>query len=120
MRIRVEDIPKIAFRTRYEHYKFVVMPFGLTNAATTFMDLMNRVCRLMLDRPVIVFNDDILVCSKTREQHEQHLRKVLETLRTKRIYGSSQSVISGCERCSFWGTSSTKRVFRLIQPMLRQ
>ena len=81
MRIRDEDIPKTAFRTRYGHYEFVVMPFGLTNASTVFMGLMNRVCRPMLDQSVIVFIDDILVYSKTRVQHEQHVREVLETLR---------------------------------------
>ena len=70
MRICNEDILKTAFRTRYGHYEFVVMPFGLTNAPTVFMDLMNRVCRPMRDRSVIVFIDDILVYSKTKEQHE--------------------------------------------------
>nr|GEY30383.1 hypothetical protein [Tanacetum cinerariifolium] len=63
-RVRKEEIPKTAFRTRYGHYEFVVTPFGLTNAPTIFMDLMNWVCRLMLDNSVIVFIDDILVYSK--------------------------------------------------------
>ncbi|KAI3690327.1 hypothetical protein L2E82_48307 [Cichorium intybus] len=75
MRVREEDIPKTAFRTRYDHFEFVVMPFRLTNAPAAFMDLMNRVCRPMLDRSVIVFIDDILVYSWSREQHEQHLRE---------------------------------------------
>ena len=61
VRVRDEDVQKTAFRTRYGHDEFVVMPFGLTNAPTVFMDLMNRVCRPMLDRSVIVFIDDILV-----------------------------------------------------------
>ena len=87
MKIRDEDIPKIAFRTRYKHYNFVVMWFGLTNASTAFMDLMNRVCRPILDRSVIVFVDDILVYSETKEQHEQHLREVLDTIRMERLYG---------------------------------
>ena len=73
MRVREEDVQKTAFRTRYGHYEFVVMPFGLTNAPAAFMDLMNRVCRPMLDRSVIVFIDDILVYSKTQEEHEEHL-----------------------------------------------
>ena len=75
--MRDEDIQKTTFRTRYGHYKFVVMPFGLTNAPAVFMDLMNRVCRPMLDRSVIVFIDDILVYSRSREQHEKHLREIL-------------------------------------------
>ncbi|CAH1418427.1 unnamed protein product [Lactuca virosa] len=63
-----------------------MMPFGLTNAPPVFMDLMNRVCRPMLDRSVIVFIDDILVYSKTREQHEEHLRELLGVLRRERLY----------------------------------
>ena len=67
VRVREEDVEKTAFQTHYGHYEFVVMPFGLTNAPAVFIDLMNRVCRPMLDRSVIVFIDDILVYSKTRE-----------------------------------------------------
>ncbi|KAI3522051.1 hypothetical protein L1887_11529 [Cichorium endivia] len=77
MQVREEDVQKTAFRTRYGHFEFVVMPFGLTNAPAAFMDLMNRVCRPMLDRSVIVFIDDILVFSWSKEQHEQHLREFL-------------------------------------------
>ena len=62
------------------------MPFGLTNAPTKFMDLMNRVCRPFLDRFIIVFIDDILVYSQSKEQHSQHLRQILETLRAERLY----------------------------------
>lgn len=95
MRVRDEDVLKTAFRTRNGHYKFVVIPFGLTNALSVFMDLMNRVCRMMLDRSVIVFVYDILVYSKTQEQHEEHLREVLETLRRDRLYAK----FSKCEFC---------------------
>lgn len=73
MRVCKEDIQKTTFRTRYGHYEFVVMPFGLTNAPTVLMDLMNRVCRPMLDRSMTVFINDILVYSRSREQHEEHL-----------------------------------------------
>ena len=86
MRVRDEDVQKTAFRTRYGHYEFVVIPFGLTNAPAAFVDLMNRVCRPMLDRSVIVFIDDILVYSKTQEQHKEHLREVLEVLRREKRF----------------------------------
>nr|GEW09784.1 putative reverse transcriptase domain-containing protein [Tanacetum cinerariifolium] len=75
LRVREEDIPKTAFRTRYGHYKFQVMPFGLTNAPAVFMDLMNRVCKPYLDKFVIVFIDDILIYSKTRKSTKNILRR---------------------------------------------
>ena len=74
MRIRGQDVPKIAFRTCYGHFEFLVLPFGLTNAPALFMDLMNRVFQPYLDKFVVVFIDDILVYSKSYEEHEQHLR----------------------------------------------
>ena len=95
VKVREEDVEKTAFRTRYGHYEFVVMPFGLTNAPAVFMDLMNRVCRSMLERSVIVFIDDILVYSKTREQHEEHLQEILGVLRRERLYIK-------ISKCGFW------------------
>ncbi|GJV62246.1 putative reverse transcriptase domain-containing protein, partial [Tanacetum coccineum] len=73
LRVREEDIPKTAFRTRYSHYEFQVMPFGLTNAPTVFMDPMNRVCKPYLDKFFIVFIDDILIYSKNKQEYEEHL-----------------------------------------------
>ena len=95
LRIRNDDIPKTAFRTRYGHYEFTVMPFGLTNAPAAFMDLMNRVFKPFLDTFVIVFIDDILVYSESREQHREHLTIVLETLRKERLYAKFS-------KCEFW------------------
>jgi hypothetical protein len=81
MRINDEEISKTTFRTRYGHYEFIVVSFGLTNAPVVFMCLMNGVFRDYLDKFVIVSLDDILVYSKTEEEHEQHLRMVLQVLR---------------------------------------
>ena len=80
LKVGENDVPKTAFRTRYGHYKFLVMPFGLTNAPAAFMALMNRVFQPYLDRFVIVFIDDILVYSRSAEEHTEHLRTVLQTL----------------------------------------
>ena len=80
------DVPRTAFKTRYGHYNFLVMPFGLTNAPTTFMDLMNRVFQSFVDQFVVVFIDDILVYYKDAQEHEQHLKIVMEMLREKKLY----------------------------------
>nr|GEZ51727.1 retrotransposon protein, putative, Ty3-gypsy subclass [Tanacetum cinerariifolium] len=87
LRVREEDIPKTAFRTRYGHFEFTVMPFGLTNAPAVFMDLMNRVYRPYLDKFVIVFIDDILIYSKSKEEHEVHLKLILELLKKEKLFG---------------------------------
>ncbi|GKE94715.1 retrotransposon protein, putative, ty3-gypsy subclass, partial [Tanacetum coccineum] len=85
LRVRDEDIPKTAFRTRYGHYEFQVMPFGLTNAPAVFMDLMNRVCNPFLDKFVIVFIDDILIYSRNKVEHEGHLKQILELLKKEEL-----------------------------------
>nr|GEW32333.1 putative reverse transcriptase domain-containing protein [Tanacetum cinerariifolium] len=86
LRVRDKDIPKTAFRIRYGHYEFQVMPFGLTNAPVVFMDLMNRVCKPYLDKFVIVFIDDILIYSRNKEEHANHLGIFLELLRKENLY----------------------------------
>ena len=85
LKIKPEDIPKTAFRTRYGHYEFLVMSFGLSNAPAAFMDLMNRVFKKYLDKFVIVFIDDILIYSKTEEDHAEHLRITLEIVQKGEI-----------------------------------
>ncbi|GJS62773.1 putative reverse transcriptase domain-containing protein [Tanacetum coccineum] len=86
LRVHEDGIPKTAFRTRYGHFEFIVMPFGMTNALAVFMDLINRVCRPYLDKFIIVFIDDILIYSKTQDEHVEHLRLVLELLRKEKLY----------------------------------
>ena len=95
MKVKAEDVPKTAFRTRYGHYEFLVMPFGLTNAPAAFMDLMNRVFKSFLDQFVVVFIDDILIYSKSEEEHEEHLRVVLGILKEKKLYAK-------LKKCKFW------------------
>ena len=95
LRVKEVDVPKTAFRTRYGHYEFLVMPFGLTNAPAAFMDLMNRVFRPYLDQFVVVFIDDILVYSKDAQEHEHHLRIVLQTLRENQLF-------TKLSKCDFW------------------
>ncbi|GKB11506.1 putative reverse transcriptase domain-containing protein [Tanacetum coccineum] len=95
LRIREEDIPITAFRTRYGHYEFQVMPFGLTNAPAVFIDLMNRVCKPYLDKLVMVFIDDILIYSKNKEEHGEHLKTILYLLRSEKLYAKFS-------KCDFW------------------
>ncbi|KAL8098905.1 hypothetical protein AgCh_031571 [Apium graveolens] len=92
-KIKPEDIPKTAFRTRYVHYEFLVISFRLTNTPAAFMDSMNRVFKTYLDIYVIVFIDDILIYSKTEQEHAEHLRIVLEILRNEKLYAK----FSKCE-----------------------
>ncbi|GJV62074.1 putative nucleotidyltransferase, ribonuclease H, partial [Tanacetum coccineum] len=95
LRVQDDDISKTAFRTRYGHFEFTVIPFGLTNALAVFMDLMNRVCKPYLDKFVIVFINDILIYSKTKEDHENHLRLMLDLLRKEKLYVKFS-------KCEFW------------------
>ncbi|GJX16215.1 putative reverse transcriptase domain-containing protein [Tanacetum coccineum] len=95
LRVREKDILKTAFKTHYDHYEFQVMPFGLTNAPVVFMDLMNRVCKPYLDKFVIVFIGDILIYSKSKQEHEEHLKLILELLKKEKLYGKFS-------KCEFW------------------
>nr|GFA98217.1 putative reverse transcriptase domain-containing protein [Tanacetum cinerariifolium] len=93
--VREQVVPKTTFRTRYGHYEFQVMPFGLTNAPAVFMDLMNQVCKPYLDKFVIVFIDDILIYSKDKKKHIEHLKPILELLKEEKLYAKFLN-------CEFW------------------
>ena len=93
--MKVEDVEKTAFRTRYGHYEFLLTPFGVTNAPAAFMDLMNWIFKTYLDEFVVIFIDDILIYSKNRFEHEQHLRTVLQTLKEKKLFAK-------LTKCEFW------------------
>ena len=83
LRVRETDIPKTAFRTQYGHFELTLINFRLTNSPTAFMDPMHRIFHPYLDRFVVVLGDDILICSETEEDHEDHLRVILQTLRDR-------------------------------------
>jgi hypothetical protein len=95
IKIRLEDIPKTVFSTRYELYEYLVISFGLTNAPTHFMYLMNPVFMPELDKFVMIFIDDILVYTKNEKEHEQHLRIILQRLRDHQLYVKFS-------KCAFW------------------
>ena len=88
LRVRENDIPNTAFRTQYGHFEFTVMPFGLTNAPAAFIDLMHRVFQPYLDQFTVVFVDDILIYSQFEEEHEDHLRVVLQLLKDHQLYAN--------------------------------
>jgi len=93
--VQPEDVQKTAFRSRYDHYEYVVVLFGVTNAPAVFMDYVNRIFWPWLDKFVVVFIDDILIYSRTREDHVDHLRVVLDVLREHQLYDK-------LSKCEFW------------------
>nr|GEX67551.1 putative reverse transcriptase domain-containing protein [Tanacetum cinerariifolium] len=95
LRVLEEDILKTTFKTRYGHYEFQVMTFGLTNTPAVFMDLMNRVCKPYLDKFVIVFIDDILIYTKNKKEHKEHLRLILRLLK-------KEELCAKFSKCEFW------------------
>ncbi|GKA28385.1 putative reverse transcriptase domain-containing protein [Tanacetum coccineum] len=113
LRVLEEDIPKTTFRTRYGHYEFQVMPFGLTNAPAVFMDLMNRVCKPSLDKFVIVFINDILIYSKNKQEHEEHLKLILELLKKEELYAKFSKCLVGYYRRFIKGFS------KIAKPMTK-
>jgi hypothetical protein len=100
LKIRESDIPKTTFCTQYGLYEYTVMSFGLTNTLAYFMYLMNKVFMEYLDKYFVVFIDDIVIFSKTEEEHEKHLRLVLEKPRSNKLYAKFS-------KCEFWLTKIT-------------
>ncbi|GJT85189.1 putative reverse transcriptase domain-containing protein [Tanacetum coccineum] len=101
LRVHEDAIPKTAFQTRYGHFEPMVIAFGLTNAPAVFMNLTNRVCKPYLGRFVIVFIDDILAYLKSKEEHEVHLKLVLESLRKEKLYAKFSKCEFGRKKCIF-------------------
>ena len=112
LKIRSDDVPKMAFRTRDGHYEFLVMQFGLTNAPAAFMGLMNKVFQQYLDRFVIVFIDDILVYIRTKEEHVRHLSLVLKKLREHRLSAQFSKCQFWLNELLFWDMTFQLRAFR--------
>ena len=93
--MKVDDVQKTSFRSRYGHYEYVVMPFGVINAPTIFMHYMNWIFKSLSDKFIVVFIDDILIYSRTQKEHAEHLRIVLGILREKQFYAK-------LSKCEFW------------------
>ncbi|XP_075521441.1 uncharacterized protein LOC142554661 [Primulina tabacum] len=107
-KVRKSDVHKMTFRMRYGHYEFMVMPFGLMNAPVIFMDLMNRVFQPYLDHFVIVFIDDTLIYSKSKEKHSQHLRTILQTLQDRRLYANFSKFLMQHDRVIAYASRQLK------------
>jgi hypothetical protein len=119
LRIKEDDVPKTAFKTRFGHYEFTVLPFGLTNTPGVFMSLMNGVFREYLDKFVQVFIDDILIYSRTTEEHDEHLRLVLQCLREHKLYGKLSKCSFYQSRIHYLGHVISGEGITWIQPRLR-
>jgi RNase H-like domain found in reverse transcriptase/Reverse transcriptase (RNA-dependent DNA polymerase)/Integrase zinc binding domain/Chromo (CHRromatin Organisation MOdifier) domain/Retroviral aspartyl protease len=119
VRIHADDVCKTAFRTRYGHYEFLVMPFGLTNAPATFMHLMHSLLQPFLDSSVIVFLDDILIYSKTLEEHIQHVRQVLDVLRANKLFAKESKCELFKPEVEFLGHIVGRQGVRMMEDKLK-
>ncbi len=114
-----QDVHKTAFQTHSGHYEFLLMPFGLTNALATFQSVMNEIFEEYLRKFVLVFFDDILVYSKSMEDHEEHLGKVLGTLRRHRLYAKRLKYFFGQQKVEYLGYIITLREWPPARSRLR-
>jgi hypothetical protein len=108
VRIKEEDINKTTFKIRYGHYEFTVVPFRLSNAPKIFMCLMYGVFREYLDKFVIVFVDGILIYSRKKEEHEKHLRMVVQVWREHKLYAKLSKCLFYQRRFTTWGIFFSK------------
>nr|GFC20361.1 putative reverse transcriptase domain-containing protein [Tanacetum cinerariifolium] len=120
LRVHEDAIPKTAFRISYGHFEFTVMLFGLTNAPAVFMDLVNRVCKLYLDKFVMVSINDIMIYSKAKKEHEVHLKLVLESLRKEKLYAKFSKCEFWLEEVHFLGHVVNHNVFTWTRVKVRQ
>ena len=112
--VAAQDVPKTAFNTRYGHFEFRVMPFGLTNAPATFQELMNSVFQEEMENFVVVYLDDILIFSKTVEEHEKHIRHVLQTLKKHKLFATLKKCEFFLEETEFVGYSISATGIRML------
>jgi hypothetical protein len=120
IKIHPEDIPKTAFSTRYELYEYFVMSFGLTNAPAYFMYLMNSVFMPELDKFVMILIDDILIYSKSEEEHARHLHVILQQLRNYQLYAKFSKFAFWLKKVSFLDISSPPRVLQSTQARFKK
>jgi hypothetical protein len=119
IKVREQDVPKTTFRCHYGHYEFLVMPFGLTNAPATFQSCMNHVFNKQLRKFLLIFFDDILIYSKTWEDHLQHLDEVLGIIKSQQLYAKESKCEFGMTKMLYLGHVIGKNGVQVHQEKIR-